>query len=251
MSFAILRHALLMVWDNRVVAFRIALPLIVFMVFLNYVFLSLTPQVPNQTDGLPEADMIEALTPSTGGITAQLALVLAQVIVSAWVVVRWHRYVLMPEAGHAPTPPIDRVLAYVLVMIQIALLLVFSVMLVALASSILGALGAALMFVLVLVIYTFAVRLSIALPAAAIGAPLGLRRALAVTEGHSMVIFGVIVLALLISLVLLLPVLGLTIILPAILHPMLNGVLSGMYAIITGSILTTLYGVYVEKRRLR
>ncbi len=184
-----------------------------------------------------------------------LSAVLIIWTIAFWVVVSWHRYVLLEEMPHGWLPPFraDRILAYFGLILMLALIAAVALLPIAIMLGVLGQAAPGLMAVvgifyfiaLVLCIY----RLSVMLPASAIGQPITLATAWSRTEGA----FGTLIVLLIVSaifqiivqvifgLLMAIPVIGLALVLiPSIL----------ILPLINVSILTTMYGVFVEGRSI-
>ncbi|OED49497.1 hypothetical protein AB838_06630 [Rhodobacteraceae bacterium (ex Bugula neritina AB1)] len=206
------------------------------------------------------ADMqlgVVTLLPEGSGLLGPMFLVVAlSLLIGMWSVVAWHRFVLLEEIPQGWVPPLqgDRVLAYLGRSLQIVLVLIclmLSVVLVAmLFATILSGAGAPALSLLDLplsIVFTyFVLRLSVLLPAAALGAAMGLREAWNTTSGA----FG--------------DLLGLSAILVALQYAaqfildstagsptiaaVLSLVVSVALSLINISLLTTLFGHYAEGR---
>jgi hypothetical protein len=195
-------------------------------------------------------------------------IVLAFAVANMWVAVAWHRYVLLDEMPGSFTPRffhVSRILAYfgrslLLGLIAFALLFVAGII-INLALTTLG--GAShlsvsastiiLQFIALAVAYLLIAALiyrwGLILPAAAIGKPLRIRDAWSATSGAGGTILGLAVLSAVA--VILIAVAGTAL---STLSPWLAlawHLIAGWLEIIVGvSILTTLYGYYVEKRQI-
>lgn len=191
----------------------------------------------------------------------QLALItLAAGVIFLWIAVGWHRFILIDEVPDRAVPDLrgDRMLAYLGRILQtsvlaglvggVFMLITFGVTVVTKSSSpALMLLPLAMICVLFLLFY----RLAPMLPGAAIGQPIGVRAAWEATRGAT----GTLILLAIIS--------GLFMVvtdLPLELFKRIPGgiplgfiwaAVAGWIKLMVGiSILTTLYGVYVEKRPL-
>lgn len=182
-------------------------------------------------------------------------LLIVMLVVMLWIVVSWHRFVLLEEYPTGMFPPFrfDRVLAYfgrLLMLGVLALILYFP------ASLIMGAMAqtsvlVGILFWLALVIFLSIgfYRVSPILPGAAIGKTLTLSQAWQSTAGASGAIAVLVILSVLFqmllqflsSLLLFIPIIGVLIVVFAnmLIVPLINV-----------SILTTIYGVFIEKREL-
>ena len=172
-----------------------------------------------------------------------------------WIAVSWHRFILLEEypSGIFPTFRFDRILAYLGRALLLVLLMAIAwvpggLLLGALVqSSPVLAIFLVLAYVLFLVVCLY--RLTIILPAAAIGHPITLGEAWNSTTGTAGAILVLLVVAFLFQLVVqlvftvlaIIPVLGilLTVFFGVLVLPMINV-----------SIFTTMYGVFIEKREL-
>ncbi|WP_375229420.1 hypothetical protein [Roseobacter sp. S98] len=176
-------------------------------------------------------------------------------LIVLWIAVAWHRFILLEEYPDQLLPPFrfDRILAYLgrsflLGLIGAAFMLPVMFVGVAFAQSA-PLLGVPVLIVFILVIVLVFYRLSIILPAAAVGKPLPIGEAWAATRGETGTFIALLVVSLLFQLVVqiaftllaFVPVLGALLVVFAslLVLPMINV-----------SILTTLYGVYIEKREL-
>ncbi|WP_010141479.1 hypothetical protein [Oceanicola sp. S124] len=173
-----------------------------------------------------------------------------------WIAVAWHRYVLLREegAGWVPRFRSDRMLGYLGRGILLVLLMVIPAMIMGILVGALAMSGSFALVFIGSVVITFALmvifyRLSPVLPATALGEPLKMKEAWAKTRGAG---WDIALLALI----------------TAVINSVLQAVgelggdpgapLTVIYAIVTGwlqfmvglSILTTIYGHYVEGRSI-
>jgi hypothetical protein len=184
-------------------------------------------------------------------------------LLALWIAVGWHRYVLSNEQpAFVPKLYLDRVMGYFGKTLLIGLLVLPVALL---FGMIVGfALGplfqgqimaqpfwAALIFGLLVYVPvgTVAMRLSAALPGVALQPGVSVFTGWRATEGHTFTIMGVVVISVLCSLVLTLPTLMLfaPLSVPALIWQFVTQWVSVMVGV---SILTTLYGHYVEGRPL-
>ncbi|MGR3761245.1 threonine dehydratase [Roseobacteraceae bacterium NS-SX3] len=194
-----------------------------------------------------------AASGNAGGLgLAGLFMALVIMVTMLWIVVSWHRFVLLEEYPSGWVPPFrfDRILSYLGHGIMISLLALIAFLpftLLALASGrdaplLIAVLLLAGIIAAMIVFY----RLVPLLPAAAIGKPLKLKEAWTATQGANGTIFGLMIIMLLFNiavqviagLVSLVPVLG-----PAIVFAA-----SLVLSLVSVSVLTTFYGHYVEGR---
>ncbi len=196
---------------------------------------------------------------------AVLAIVVASaatVIGTIWIAVAWHRYVLLDEMPGAVVARFNgnRILAYfgnsvLLGLIALAIGVVISLVLVPLMSAVRSGGPADIVLQLIpllLIVVLFLLvgyRLGIVLPASAIGKPLRFGEAWAATRGATGTLIALAILSAIGVAVLRIP----EFIIPdgLVWLTLVWGLVSGWIELIVGiSILTTLYGVYVEKRPL-
>ncbi|MBE1286008.1 MAG: hypothetical protein GJ676_22025 [Rhodobacteraceae bacterium] len=175
--------------------------------------------------------------------------------VGLWILVSWHRFILLEEYPRGVLPPFrfDRILAY----LGRALLLgVFAIGLMApgmfIVSSAIQAsvtFGIAVWVVLVAGLWVGFYRFSPVLPGAAIGKPVTFHDAWYATAGSN----GQILLLVLLSLVIQFLVqflAGMLMVIPVIGLIIVVFVVMLVLPLINVSILTTMYGVFIEKRQL-
>lgn len=181
-------------------------------------------------------------------------------LIYLWIAVGWHRFILVNEVPNRPVPELhgDRMLAYFGRFLQSALIcmaigavfmaIAFALVAITKSSSVILML---LPLVLILVLFLLSYRLAPMLPGAAIGQSIGVRAAWAATRGASGALIWLAIISTIVVIVIELPV--------ALLPQMPAGTaLVFVWASVTGwiklmvgiSILTTIYGVYVEKREL-
>lgn len=189
-----------------------------------------------------------------GGLLLMLVLIALMVTTSLWIAVAWHRYILRVEEPSSILPAFHgkRLLAYLGTSLLIGIILIIPMVvlgglagMIAQAGTTAAVLGSLLTLVLIILI---TLRLCPALPAAALGEPLGLRGAWAATQGATP---DFLVLALIAG------VASLAIDLPIFLFmgamPLAMGwsvATLWIKTMVGASILTTIYGHYVERRPL-
>ncbi len=253
LGWQIFLHSVRMVFGNIKQVLQITVgPALIATIIIVGVFLAL---------GIP----LEALEDNAGalpsGATAGSAFVFVVVLLAVmsvtmfWIAVSWHRFILMEEypTGILPTFRFDRILAYFGRFLMLGILMVIAYIPMGLVAAALGESLAVLSTILVIVYTVFLVvcfyRLSIILPAAAIGNPIPIGEAWNNTSGVSGAILLLLLVALLFqilvqlafTLLAIIPVLGvlLTVFFGTLILPMINV-----------SILTTMYGIFIEKREL-
>jgi hypothetical protein len=200
-----------------------------------------------------EAAETPAITPE--GSALSLILGLAAIVASLWIAVGWHRFVLEEEypEGWLPRWHGSTLLRYLGRSILVGLVVVLGVLAAFIPIGIFLAVapGVAGLFAFGMIglgAYLF-FRLGVALPAAAVGEPLSLREAWRATKDAD---GAVVVLAFI--------VIGASVIIqaPALMNPDPASPINVVYTIVTGwfatiigiSVLTTLYGHYVQGRAI-
>lgn len=149
--------------------------------------------VSSGSSGLPSA----MEDPVTGEMVAlslpDLLVALLSLFASLWIAVQWHRYVLLSESPEGWVPPFNgpEVLGYLGRSILIGLLVVLVMLAISTMVAVLvlplfgtaatGVVGAAALFVAMILFY----RLAIVLPAGSIGRKMTLGEAMTITRGHS------------------------------------------------------------------
>lgn len=194
--------------------------------------------------------------PPPGFIAGQLAVLVLNTVVTLWIAVGWHRFVLLAEAPRGWLPPMrgPEMLRYfgrsaLIGVLIVAVILVVSLMLatlvVPIAPDLAGAvIGAGALFVGMILFY----RLAVVLPAGAIGRSMGFGEAMRLTSGHT---GTVVILALL--------TVGFTLLLdvPTLIDDT-GGLVTLIYQVTVGwiglmlgvGVLTALYGHLIEGRPL-
>ncbi|WP_299950123.1 hypothetical protein [uncultured Ruegeria sp.] len=203
-------------------------------------------------------ESVEGLPPGVSAVSFFIFICVLLVVIFItmfWIAVSWHRFILLEEypTGILPTFRFDRILAYFGRILMLGILVMIAYIPMVLVFAVLGE-GLAGISVILMIIYTIFLvicfyRLSIILPAAAIGNPISLSEAWNNTTGVGGSILLLLVVAflfqvlvqLVFTMLAIIPVLGvlLTVFLGTLVLPM-----------ISVSIFTTMYGVFVEKRAL-
>jgi hypothetical protein len=195
-----------------------------------------------------------AMAVPRGGMLLMFAVTL---ITSLWIAVAWHRFILRVEEPQAILPAFhgQRILSYLgysLLLIIIAAIpaLVFGFLgakiVNALGNNILTSLFAMLIVLVPVLLVTL--RLCAVLPAAALGEPLGLRGAWDATGGTMVDFLMLAIIATVASVVIDLPMFFFMGALPLAIGWSL--VSAWFKMMVSASILTTIYGHYVERRSL-
>ncbi len=244
----IFMHALRMVFGNLGPVLRLSAVLyaLLFLAFGSLGFGAIG--LESASDDGVSAEAVGQL--ALGATLAALFGLVAQV----WIIVNWHRYVLLEDypAGWIPRWPGFAVFRYmgraILLGLVIALIMIPALILVGGAMALSQGLGVVLVSGLAALGSYLFFRLGIVLPAAAIGEPLTFREAWTATkdpDGAVIVLVFVVVAG------------GLFLQLPILLFDSIGAsILSGAAALVAGwintmvgaSLLTTLFGHYVQGR---
>lgn len=251
LGWQIFVHALRMVFGNFREAMRIALgPSLCALILLAGLYIATGPTPADSVTGFAEP----VFTGPQVLITFLTIIICGAVLL--WIAVAWHRFILLEEYPRRPLPALrlDQILGYLGWSLRIALLLVLFAMIVGVVVYFVvsvaapAALVAFLVASKILTSFLF-LRLSPVLPAVAIGKPITLRAAWSATAGHT---GAFVVLTLSLWLFNVLVELGVDLFAPffvvyLVLLFLVYIVFKTFFAI---SILTTLYGVFIEKREL-
>ncbi len=193
---------------------------------------------------------------SAGSVFVFVFVLLAVIFITMfWIAVSWHRFILMEEypTGIFPTFRFDRILAYFGRILMLGILMMIAYIPMLLVFAVLGE-GLAVLSVILMIVYSIFLvicfyRLSIILPAAAIGSPISLSDAWNNTTGVGGAILLLLLVAFLFQVLVQLVFMALAFI------PILGVLLSVFFGtlvlpMINVSIFTTMYGVFIEKRKL-
>lgn len=239
-GFVLFRHAVLQVFGNFKMALRLTAPLYAIQSLVVYDF--------QRRFG---AELTELSVQTQGFWFSWFVVIAVTGIVGLWIAVVWHRFILIEETDVRMVPKfrLDRILAYFGVGLMLAfLLMVPFAMVLGLAMRWISNPLTALIVVLVPLVLVF-YRLSPVLPAAALGEGLKMKDAWESTKSGTGAIF---------TLALIFTVLGAisSVLIPSLFltNPTLTQIIlpvfDWLYLLIGVSILTTIYGHYVEGREL-
>lgn len=241
-GWQIFKHSFRMVINNLEAAFRLSAVLYAIQA-LNQVLVLLAS--PANAEG--------ATVISPGMAFMVLVTSILAIVASLWIAVAWHRFVLTGEVPDSAVPPWHGglILAYLGRSIMIALLVAVALVaaLIPMSAVMTMAPGTGLPLLLILLglaVYLF-FRFGVLLPAGAIERKMTLREAWAATgkDNNAMFVLTLIVVGMVVAVQL-----------PAMLNPDPQSLVNLIYSVVVGwfatmigiSILTTLYGVFVEGR---
>ena len=249
MGWDVIRHSLQMLFRNFRHALRVSVgPTLLGLLAFFFIVTVL---------GIGLGEAMEAPNPEEMPPGVALAAIIGAVLfifISAWVAVAWHRFILLEEyPGTLPALSGRPVWPYAGRSVQLGLLLLAllipAFILVAVLAAALGgspALEALLGLGAILYFSYMSLRLGLVLPATAIGRPMGFRQSWRETEPYATAILGTSVIIVLIN--------GAVPQVSALLPNPLRGLIdlaAGWVTVMLGiSVLTTLYGVIIERRDL-
>lgn len=247
-GWQIFTHSVRLVFSNLDHALRVSLVLYLVQA-ASQVALFLNPPDTQVIDG------IEVPMPSPDMILQSLVLGILAVIASLWIAVAWHRFVLKEEypSGWLPRWHGAYMLAYLGRSILLGLLIALAVTVAAVPLGLIITLVPGLVGALPLMMIGFGAylffRLSVMLPAAALGEKLTLGDAWNASKGETGTLLTLTAIVVAASIV---------IQLPSMLHNnpgsvinLIYGLVVNWFATIIGiSLLTTLYGHFIEKRSI-
>lgn len=209
----------------------------------------------------PTGGLLEPAAPDAGFVLGTILALVVVVATALWIAVAWHRYVLLSEEpkGFVPAFHGDRIaayllrsLAYLVVLVVVAVVLSFVQSAIANALSV-SSVSAFMILMLVIVLMptlTVGLRLSSGLPGAAIGATGDFTAGWRATTGATGDIAGLAVILVLAQTALQLVGFALSSADLSILSFAWEVVTSWLVTMVGVSVLTTLYGHYVEGRTL-
>jgi len=256
-SIQILKHSIRQVFGNFGMAIRIS--------GILWVGLNLAIYVLLPVGGVASLGAIEQLAPTQAVLAyaeypyaVLYGILAAQVVITAWIAVSWHRYILLNERPGTVLPRWSggRVFSYIWGTVLLVLVVFLFAVVVGGAFFVIGkilspftnfgALGWVLPLFLVVFIMYFIARVSLVLPARALGQEMGFKESWNITQPVAWSVFFASVFLALIE--------GLLNIFVGLFTGNIAYALSVIAAWVTTmigvSILTTLYGHLVEKRDL-
>ncbi len=245
-GWQIFTHSVRLVLSNLDEALRVSLVLYV-VIAASQIATWLNPPAMTEVEGV-ELPVMSAEYAAQNVILAVLAI-----IASLWIAVAWHRFVLVGEyaGGWLPRWHGANMLGYLGRSILLGIVVVIAVVIVSVPLGLIAAGLPGLVFLVPFVVLAFGAvlffRLGVVLPAAALGEKVTFPQAWAATKGEGGTIVSLAALVVGASLLLQLPTLlsGN----PYSLVSLVYGLVVNWFATIIGiSVLTTLYGHFIEKR---
>lgn len=241
LGWQIFTHSVRLVWANRGVALKVSAVLYV----ISAVF-----QIWSQASvGDPATGA--AIVEGPGMVLLLVAAL--QLIISLWIAVAWHRYILLEEVpkGFVPQWHGGRMAAYFGRSLLIGLIMggVIFVSGLPLLIGLAGAVGGPIMVLgAIFAVFVF-YRLCAILPSTAMGEPITMREAWVATEGNTGTIMVLVLCVIAGVMVLLIPGSLLALISPmlGVIYLLVAQWFITMFGI---SIFTTFYGHFIEKREL-
>lgn len=243
-AWDIFAHSVRLVWRNRANALRISLVLYVIYAVVQMVIAEPQEAMVSGTDETPIM--------GAGDAGTLFLLVILQVLVTLWIAVAWHRFVLLEEypSGWLPQFHGGAILRYLALSLLIGLAIAFCV---GVPTAIIAAFAPPLAVVAAIAGVLFAIvlgfRLAPVLPGAATGQGLGLGAAWEATRGATGTALTLAVIGLIALFVVQIPVFVIASISVA-LGTVAFLVVNWFVTLVSVSILTTIYGHYVEGREI-
>ena len=242
----IFTHSVRLVFSNLENALRVSLVLYLVQA-ANSIFLYLNPPEMTEMAGTEFPVMV----PGTAG--SSLLLSILAVIASLWIAVAWHRFVLAEEypTGWLPRWHGSNMLSYLGRSILLGLFIAFAVVAASIPISLIAMVAPPLVAMVPFFMIGFGAylffRLSVMLPAAALGEKLRLGEAWDATKGETGTLLTLTAIVVAASIV---------VQLPTLLSGDATSFISLVYALVVNwfatvigiSLLTTLYGHFIEKR---
>ena len=201
---------------------------------------------------LPQSQAADGEVAARGSmILTGLISILIWALAMVWMLVNWHRFILLSEYPSGWLPPLRRgaIGAYLWRAVQMTLMAIVALIPFVVLMVILGGLnGVPLMIWAGLTLYGF-YRISPVLPAAAIGETLGMRAAWDATRPGAGAIVIVIILTMVVAQLASVIDVLLTGSIP-FLGAILSILMTAALVLLNASILTTIYGHYIDRRPL-
>lgn len=242
-AWSMFAHSVRLVLNNLDVALRVSLVLYLLQVAAQaYAFSAGIMDIVEGPDGMPVSSA------SPGQMWIYFLLSLVAVVASLWIAVAWHRFVLLSEIpqGWMPLWPGAKIFGYLGRSILIGLAIVLVLIPVGFVTALLGMPILTVAASVGVAAYVF-FRLSPILPAIALGQDMSFGDALTATKDSGGALFGLAGLMIAAAIILQLPTMLSGD--PNSLLSLIYGIVVGWFATMIGiSLLTTVYGHYVEKR---
>lgn len=247
-------HAVRMALNNLGPALRIGVVPLLILAVAGWIFAANV--VPSHPGAMPQM-------PGAGAFGSGLLLIVVQILVSIWIAVAWHRFILLEEQPGAFLPVWNggAIWAYFKVALIVGLLLFLLSIVISLVAGLLvlpiiavggqpGLLAGAVLFLVIgLPLAWIGLRLGPALAGAAIGDPLTLGDSWAATGRGAVDLLVLAVVSVLALWLVTLPLIWLQFVAPAV-ATLLSAVINFASVMIGVGIITTIYGHYVQGRPL-
>ncbi len=250
-SWKIFTHSLGMVFNNLGAALRISLVLYLIQAAVS-VYYAIT-----FSDYLTAISTGHMAPPPQGALIPGLLVLVTSILVPIWVAVAWHRYILLEEISGAVIPAFHgpQTMAYLGKTILIGLLVIIGGMAIGMVlgfvfAAVFGQMGAmaGILLMLLFMIY-ISYRVGLVLPAAALGKSMTFGESLDTTSADKGAILGLALITAGFAILMQVPSYFNSD--PASIIGIVYSQVIGWIAMMVGvSVLTTLYGMYVEKREL-
>lgn len=202
---------------------------------------------------------VQVISDGLATVSKFLLLLPVWIFITLWIVVGWHRYTLLQEepAGFYPRLTGDRMIAYlwriiILCLVLIGVAIPMGIVVTILTSMMPSQVVAISLFGLMgLAATVVSLRISLILPAAAIGENMTLKQSWQATESAWWSFVGVTLLLFLAgAIAALLQTIIVSVTGGILIGAVVAGFVQGMFSLFNVSILTTLYGHYAQGREL-
>ena len=239
-GWQIFEHSVRMVLRNLPQALRIGLvPSVIMAVIATVIFGSGAMVAESSTGELPTVTL---------GLSTIVAAII-WLVITMWIYVSWHRYILLEEYPTGWIPPfrMDRISSYFFKGFGIFLVMLACILVLGLSAAVLGPVSAVVVIPGTLAVAIAAYRWFPVLPAAAVGKPLSMTEAWEATRGSTGAII-VMVLLLAVMQLLLSLIVGIIVAIIPVVGIAVQTIFTLVLALINVSIMTTMYGHYIEGR---
>lgn len=239
-GWQIFEHSVRMVLRNLPQALQIGLvPSVIMAVIATVIFGSGAMVAESSTGELPTVTL---------GLSTIVAAII-WLVITMWIYVSWHRYILLEEYPTGWIPPfrMDRISSYFFKGFGIFLVMLACILVLGLSAAVLGPVSAVVVIPGTLAVAIAAYRWFPVLPAAAVGKPLSMTEAWEATRGSTGAII-VMVLLLAVMQLLLSLIVGIIVAIIPVVGIAVQTIFTLVLALINVSIMTTMYGHYIEGR---
>ena len=251
----IFTHSVRMVFENLIPALRISgLLYLVYMLVNAYFLINYADDISALQQNMADGFMPMALP--SGLVTTMALNFVVGLVTSLWIAVLWHRFILLAQIPEMVVPPLyfDMIMRYLGKTIQLALMLVvfgvlFGMLLGVAIGPFLGPFGLSIPLILLGVLLYLSYRLGLVFPAIALSESMPFSVSWQNTKSASGAIAQLAVIAVVFAII---------IQIPSNMNNDSTSIINLIYSYVVGwiammigiSVLTTLYGIYIEGREI-